>query len=61
MVSTIIIAVIIASIVAGVVVKIVKNKKAGKGSCSCGCGGCAMKDCCSGDKKADTTSTNNKQ
>lgn len=60
MVATIIIGIVILAIVVGVVVKLVKNKKAGKSSCSCGCGGCAMKDCCSGDKKADAT-TNNQQ
>ena len=57
MIATIIIGIIIAAIIVGVVIKLVKNKKAGKHSCSCGCGGCAMKDCCSGDKKADTTTS----
>lgn len=60
MVATIIIGIVILAIVVGVVVKLVKNKKAGKSSYSCGCGGCAMKDCCSGDKKVDAT-TNNQQ
>lgn len=46
MVATIIISLIVAAILAAVIVKIVKNKKAGKHSCGCGCGGCAMKDCC---------------
>lgn len=58
MIATIIIAVLIALVVAFVIVKLVKNKKSGKGTCNCGCGGCSMKDCCSGDKLSTNTGKN---
>ena len=37
---------VIAAILAFIVVRSVINKKKGKRSCSCGCGGCAFKDSC---------------
>ena len=37
---------IIAAILALIVVRSIINKKKGKTSCSCGCGGCAFKDSC---------------
>ena len=40
--STIIISLVLAAIVAGIIVKMVKNKKAGKSSCGCGCANCPM-------------------
>ncbi len=43
---TIIVAAIVASIFIAIVVRGVINKKNGKGGCSCGCSGCAMKDRC---------------
>lgn len=46
MIATIIISVVVVLIIGGIVFKLVKNKKEGKHSCSCGCGGCSMKDCC---------------
>ena len=36
----------LASIVALVIAYLIKNKKAGKSSCGCGCSGCAMRDSC---------------
>ncbi|MBR6513427.1 MAG: FeoB-associated Cys-rich membrane protein [Clostridia bacterium] len=32
--------------VALIVVKLIKDKKSGKGGCGCGCGECAMKEFC---------------
>ncbi len=29
-----------------IVVKMIRDKKKGKGGCSCGCGSCGMKDIC---------------
>ena len=43
---TIIIATAIGAIFALIVAKEIINKKKGKTSCSCGCGGCAFKDQC---------------
>lgn len=43
---TIIVAAVIAGIVIAIIARGIINKKNGKGSCSCGCGGCAMKDSC---------------
>lgn len=46
MLPTIIIAAIIAAAFAAVLIRGIINKKKGKSSCSCGCGGCAMKESC---------------
>ena len=43
---TIIIATAIGAIFALIVASEIINKKKGKTSCSCGCGGCAFKDQC---------------
>ena len=43
---TLIVAVIVAVIFLSIVVRGIINRKNGKGSCSCGCSGCAMKDAC---------------
>lgn len=43
---TIIISVIIAGVVIAIVVNEILKKRKGKGSCSCGCSGCAMKEVC---------------
>ena len=48
---TFLVAGIVVGILAGIVVRGIINKKNGKGSCSCGCGSCAMKDSCHGAKK----------
>ena len=48
---TIIVAAVVAGIFIAIVVRGIINKKKGKGGCSCGCGGCAMKDSCHGAKK----------
>ena len=44
--STIIVGAIVAAVIALIVVKMIKDKKNGKTSCSCGCGGCPMSDMC---------------
>lgn len=45
-IATIVVLLIVIAVVTLVVVKMIKDKKAGKKSCSCGCGGCPMKDTC---------------
>lgn len=49
---TIIISAVIAVLVVAIIAKSIINKKKGKGGCSCGCGGCAMKDMCHKDENA---------
>ena len=44
--ATIIICAILIAVVAIIVVKLRRDKKQGKSSCSCGCQGCAMSDTC---------------
>lgn len=41
-VATIIICIILIFIVAGIIISMIKNKKNGKHSCGCNCGGCSM-------------------
>lgn len=43
---TIIISVILAVLVLAIIVNEIVKKKNGKGSCSCGCEGCSLKDNC---------------
>lgn len=50
-VSTIIVAAIVAVLFVAIVVNEIKKRKNGKGSCSCGCSGCAMKDTCHSQKQ----------
>jgi len=45
-ISTAVISIILAVALVLIVVKMIKNKRAGKSSCGCGCSGCAMKDIC---------------
>ncbi len=47
-IGTIIVCAVLLAIVTAIIIYLVKNKKAGKNSCSCGCGctHCAMKDSC---------------
>ena len=44
--STIIISVILVIIVALIIRKMIKDKRQGKSSCSCGCSNCALKGQC---------------
>ncbi len=45
-IGTITVGLIIAVIVAAIIVKILKDKKKGKSSCDCNCGGCPMSGKC---------------
>ncbi len=45
-IGTIIVSLILICIVTAVIVKMVKDKKSGKGSCGCGCEHCAMHGKC---------------
>lgn len=44
--GTIIISLILLAIVASVIFKMIKDKKAGKSSCGCGCSSCPMSKAC---------------
>ena len=48
---TVLVAAVVGAIFVAIVARIIINKKNGKGGCSCGCGGCAMKDSCHATKK----------
>ncbi len=45
-IATIAVLFVVAVIVGLVIFKLIKNKKSGKPSCNCGCGGCPMRDSC---------------
>ncbi len=49
--ATIAVSAVLIAVVGIIVFKMIKDKKAGKSGCSCGCGNCAMKDVCHSDKK----------
>ena len=44
--STILVLLVICGIIALVIRSMVKNKKAGKSTCGCGCSACAMSEVC---------------
>lgn len=44
--GTAIVLAIVIALVGGAVFSIVRRKRSGKGTCSCGCGGCSMSDIC---------------
>lgn len=46
MLPTIIAIAVVLSIASAIIIKMIINKKQGKTSCSCGCGGCAMREMC---------------
>lgn len=46
--GTIIVLLILIAILSAIVVKFIRDKKNGKGLCSCGCAGCPSKDTCHG-------------
>lgn len=50
-IGTIVVLAIVAAIVALLILKLVKDKKAGKSSCSCGCSSCPMRDGCRGNSE----------
>ncbi len=47
---TLIISGLIGLLVVAIIINEIKKRKSGKGGCSCGCGGCAMKDKCHNNK-----------
>ncbi|MBR7070777.1 MAG: FeoB-associated Cys-rich membrane protein [Clostridia bacterium] len=49
--ATILICLLVAAGVIAVVFKMLKDRKKGKSSCSCGCGGCAFAGSCTHQKK----------
>ncbi|MDL2206794.1 FeoB-associated Cys-rich membrane protein [Eubacteriales bacterium OttesenSCG-928-N13] len=50
--STIIISVVLIAIVGGIIYKMVRDHKAGKTGCSCGCENCAMSESCHPESKS---------
>ena len=46
MIATVIVASIVAAVFIAIIAVSVVNKKKGKGSCSCGCTGCANREFC---------------
>ncbi len=44
--TTFIVSAVIGLLIASIVINEIRKKKSGKGTCSCGCSACAMKDCC---------------
>ena len=44
--GTIVIGALVAGLVAGLAWKLIRDKKQGKSSCSCGCEGCALREKC---------------
>ena len=47
-ISTIVIGLVLAAIVVAIILKLVRDKKAGRSSCGCGCSNCAMSGTCHG-------------
>ena len=50
-IPSIIIAAVIGVIFVAIIVREIRNKKKGKSTCSCGCGGCAMSGMCHSEKQ----------
>ncbi len=50
-IANIVVMLIIAAIVTAIIVKMVRDKRQGKSSCGCGCGGCASSESCRSKKK----------
>ena len=44
--ATVVISLALIAVVAGIIARMIKNKKAGKSSCGCGCGSCPMNGGC---------------
>lgn len=49
-IASIIVLLIVVLVVGAIVFKMIRDKRKGKPSCSCGCGGCPMSDSCHGKK-----------
>ena len=52
--GTVLVSAVILLILAAITVYEVRKKKSGKGGCSCGCGGCAMRELCHPQKQEKT-------
>ncbi len=52
-IGTIVICLLLVAIVSAIIIRLIKNKKAGKSSCGCGCQSCAMAGACHGASDAD--------
>ena len=50
MTATILISILLAAVCGLILRSRIQHKKAGKSSCGCGCGNCAMSDMCHGKK-----------
>lgn len=50
-IANIVVILMIAAIVTAVIVKLVRDKRRGKSSCGCSCGGCALSGSCNSKKK----------
>lgn len=44
--ATILVAAVVLAVLCAIVYKMIRDKRQGKVSCSCGCGGCPMRDAC---------------
>lgn len=44
--ASVIVLSVVAAVITLVIIKMVRDKRRGKPSCNCGCGGCPMKDTC---------------
>lgn len=44
--ATVVISLLLLAVVAGIIARMIKNWKAGKTSCGCGCSGCPMSGTC---------------
>ena len=49
--GTVFVALILAAVITGIVISIIRDRKAGKNSCGCGCENCAMKGQCHNEKE----------
>ena len=48
--GTIVVLAVLIAVLTAIAVKFIRDKKNGKGLCSCGCSGCASKDICHAQK-----------
>ena len=48
--GTIVVLAVLIAVLTAIAVKFIRDKKHGKGLCSCGCSGCASKDICHAQK-----------
>lgn len=51
--GTMVVLIIVAAVIGAIIRKLVKDRREGKHSCSCGCEGCAMKASCHKSKETE--------